>query len=194
MTILHTINLPEDLNGVLKKVFQSTKEIPETILLDWIVNPVWMPEPDEIDEWAKELPTFSLIQLWTMVYRDLSIKGWSMAIEELKNRGEDVDHQITRWGLVNIANAENIDWIGGNVLWAIVNRSRDKALKEYMVRFSEETQKEDLSPTSKSIKNSISNWHQATILEREIALTELEKRGHDIATYLAKFESNTTPK
>lgn len=96
-----TIEIPEKLETLLKKVVTATNETREVVWLDWVVHPVPEPTTENFNHLLEEISHYTPIQLWTVVYRQLpsEIENRHQAIVEKHEAGQELSpEEETDWG------------------------------------------------------------------------------------------------
>lgn len=176
----HIVNLPEKLDTLLEHVSRSTGAPSETILLDWIQNPV---NP------ADDVSDYNLIQLWTIVHREDSLKInqdlRQRAIDELNKRGAYPNHHLgdIRSDISSLSHKDDDE------LWSIVETSLDNLhqVSNKMTELTNKMRNEDLSTEENEELEFLTESYDFYTLLRSKALLELQERGHDIQSYLERI-------
>lgn len=89
MAVDVTLSVPEDMMQLARKVAQEAHLPVEAVLLDWIQHPIQDLHELDLATLKTLIPKYNQIQLWTVVYRDLSS-------EQLKRMNELVSASQSR--------------------------------------------------------------------------------------------------
>lgn len=113
-----TVHLPEALNTLLERVIVASGETSESVLLDWILHSVPIPNAENFNQLLDNMSDYSQIQLWTVVYLELppEIEARHQAIVEKHDEGQKLTPQ------------EQTDWDYSVELGEIYTVLRSKAL------------------------------------------------------------------
>lgn len=178
----HVVNLPKKLDTLLEYVSLSTGETNETILLDWIQNPV------NFTNHTKDMSDYNLIQLWTIIHHEDSHKTHQhlreRAINELKKRGviiNDIDN--IRLEIISLNHRDD------SHLWQLVETSLDnlRRVSNRMTKLTNKMRNEGLTETENEELETVTEAYDWYTLLRSKALLELQERGHDIQSYLERI-------
>jgi hypothetical protein len=82
-----TIHLPETMETLMKQVAGASGASHEEILLTWLSQPLAHPGPETLEAFLASLESYSSLNLWTLVYRQLPTEQ-EQRYQELMEKAE----------------------------------------------------------------------------------------------------------
>ncbi|MDQ7025196.1 MAG: hypothetical protein Q9P44_06515 [Anaerolineae bacterium] len=126
MAVDVTLSVPQDMMQLAHKVATDANVSVETVLLDWLYHPIQKPDDTDLESLKKTISKYNPIQLWTVVYRDLSaekLQNMNSLIADSKRGNLSKHKQVELDDLLHLSNEYMV--LRAKALLTLQNRGFD---------------------------------------------------------------------